>query len=70
MRNTRRAFNEFGNLLSSDDRRVGQQTLSRADEAMRSEDTNEIQQAIDLVQLLANDLTSVMMNMPGEEKKA
>ena len=70
VRNTRRAFNEFGNSLSNEDRRSGQQTLSRADEALRSEDTNEIQQAIDLLQLLAGDLTSVMMNMPGEETKS
>src|SRR5947209_13758086 len=70
VRNTRRAFNEFGNSLSNEDRKSGQQTLSRADEALRSEDTNEIQQAIDLAQLLANDLTSVMMNMPGEETKS
>ena len=70
VRNTRRAFNEFGTSLSNDDRKVAQQTLSRGDEAMRSEDTTEIQQAIDLVQLLANDLTNVMMNMPSEEKKA
>ncbi|HYJ45698.1 MAG TPA: Hsp70 family protein, partial [Pyrinomonadaceae bacterium] len=66
-RTTRRAFTEFGSSLSAEDRKIGQQTLTRADEALQSEDVNEVQQAIDLLQLLANDLTNVMMNLSGDE---
>src|SRR4051812_15232250 len=61
-RTTRRAFNEFGNSLGAEEKKIGQQTLGRAEEAIQSEDVNEIQQSIDLIQLLANDLTNVMMN--------
>src|SRR5436853_2298184 len=67
-RTTRRAFNEFGSSLSAEDRKIGQQSLSRADEAIQSEDVNEIKQSIDLIQILANDLTNVMMNMEAEGK--
>ena len=67
-RTTQRAFNEFGSSLSAEDRKIGQQSLSRADEAIQSEDVNEIKQSIDLIQLLANNLTNVMMNMEDESK--
>ncbi|MDT4954843.1 MAG: molecular chaperone DnaK [Acidobacteriota bacterium] len=67
VRSTRRAFSEFGNSLSAEDRKVGQQSLSRADEALQSEDVEAIRQATELVQLVANDLTNVMMNLPGDE---
>jgi molecular chaperone DnaK len=67
VRSTRRAFSEFGNSLPAEDRKVGQQSLSRADEALQSEDVEAIRQATELVQLVANDLTNVMMNLPGDE---
>jgi molecular chaperone DnaK len=67
VRSTRRAFTEFGNSLSAEDRKVAQQSLSRADEALQSEDIEAIRQAIELVQLVAGDLTNVMMNLPSDE---
>jgi molecular chaperone DnaK len=67
VRSTRRAFSEFGNSLSAEDRKVSQQSFSRADEALQSEDVEAIRQATELVQLVANDLTNVMMNLPGDE---
>jgi molecular chaperone DnaK len=67
VRSTRRAFTEFGNSLSAEDRKVAQQSISRADEALQSEDIEAIRQAIELVQLVAGDLTNVMMNLPSDE---
>jgi len=65
VRNTRRSFTEFGSSLSSEERKNGQQALNRAEEAGQSEDTEELRRVIDDVQILANDLTTAMMNMPG-----
>jgi molecular chaperone DnaK len=70
VRSTRRAFTEFGNSLSAENRKVSQQSLSRADEALQSEDVEAIRQATDLVQTVANDLTNVMMNLPGDETQS
>jgi molecular chaperone DnaK len=67
VRNTRRAFTEFSGSLSAEEKRNGQQTLSQSEEAAQSENIDEIQQAIDRMQILANDLTKVMMNLPSDE---
>jgi molecular chaperone DnaK (HSP70) len=67
VRSTRRAFTEFGNSLSAEDRKVSQQSLSRADEALQSEDIEAIRQATELIQIVASDLTNVMMNLPSNE---
>jgi molecular chaperone DnaK len=67
VRNTRRAFVEFGGSLSAEERKDGQQALTQGEEATNSENVEEIRQAIDIVQRFANELTSVMMNLPGSE---
>jgi molecular chaperone DnaK len=67
VRSTRRAFTEFGSSLSAENRKISQQSLTRADEALQSEDAEAIRQATELVQVVANDLTNVMMNLPGDE---
>lgn len=66
-RNTRRAFADFGNSLSAEERKSGQRALSRADELTLSDNAEEIKGAMEEVQRLANDLTAVMMNLPGDE---
>lgn len=67
LRNTRKAFTEFGSSLGSEDRKSGQAAINRADEALRSEDPEELSQATDLIQHLAAELTNVMMNLPGDQ---
>ncbi|HEX8920489.1 MAG TPA: hypothetical protein VF766_03360, partial [Pyrinomonadaceae bacterium] len=67
IRNTRRAFLEFGGSLSAEERKNGQQALSQGEEATNSENVEELRQAIDVVQQFANELTNVMMNLPGGE---
>ena len=49
-----------------EEKKSGQQTLSRAEEATQSENAEEIRHAVDSVQILANDLTKVMMGLPDE----
>src|ERR671939_240572 len=53
VRNTQRAFTEFANMLSADDRRTGQRALSEGVAAMQSENPEEIRHAIDVVEHLA-----------------
>ena len=67
VRNTRRAFVEFGSSLSAEERKNGQQALSQGEEAATSENVEEIRQAIEMVQHFANELTSVMMNLPDSD---
>jgi molecular chaperone DnaK len=67
IRNTRRAFVEFGGSLSAEERKSGQQALSVGEEATNSENVEEIRQAVEVVQHFANELTNVMMNLPSGE---
>ncbi|MBA2731576.1 MAG: molecular chaperone DnaK [Acidobacteria bacterium] len=64
VRNTRRTFVEFGGSLAAEERKNGQQALSKGEEATNSENVEEIRQAIEVVQHFANELTNVMMNLP------
>jgi molecular chaperone DnaK len=70
VRNTRRTLVEFGGSLSAESRRDGQLALSKGEEASNSENAEEIRQAIEIVQHFANELTSVMMNLPDGDGSA
>jgi molecular chaperone DnaK len=67
VRNTRRALVEFGGSLNAEERKDGQQALSKGEEATNSENAEEIRQAIEIVQHFANELTNVMMNLPDSD---
>ena len=69
-RTTRRAFTEFSGLLSSEDRKNGQQALNHAEELADSEDVEELQRVMDTVQILANNLTNAMMSSSGNEAES
>jgi molecular chaperone DnaK len=64
VRNTRRTFVEFGGSLGAEERKHGQQALSKGEETANSENVEEIRQAIEVVQHFANELTNIMMNLP------
>ena len=70
VRNTRRSFVEFGNALGPEERKDGQQALSKGDEARTSENVEEIRQAIEVVQHFANELTNLMMELPDTGNSA
>ncbi|HEY0077179.1 MAG TPA: molecular chaperone DnaK [Pyrinomonadaceae bacterium] len=61
-RNTQRTFKEFGGALSGIDREQGQQALSDAEAAARSEDPEEIRRALQALERFAAQLTMAMLN--------
>jgi molecular chaperone DnaK len=69
VRNTQRAFTEFGNSLSQDERRDGQRALSEGMSSVQSDNPEELTRAIEAVESLASQLTMAMMNAAsdGEE---
>jgi molecular chaperone DnaK len=64
VRNTQRAFKEYGGALPSEERQMGQLTLIEGEEAVKSEDPEQIRRAHESVERLASALTMAMLN-PG-----
>ena len=69
VRNTQRAFTEFGNVLSADDRRNGQRALSEGVAATQSDNPEEVRHAIGVVEHLATQLTYAMLNPTTDSAK-
>jgi molecular chaperone DnaK len=70
MRNTQRAYIEFGSSLSDNDRRNGRRVLSDAETVLKSDDTEKLSQALELVEQVAAQLTNAMFNSVNEEADA
>ena len=68
VKNTQRAFAEFGGLLSKEQQESGQELLQRGEEAIGSEQLGDIRIALDQVDRLARQLTTAMMASDGEPK--
>jgi molecular chaperone DnaK len=66
IRNTQRAFTEFGGLLSKEDQDSGQSLLKEGEKAVGSDEIGEIRLAMDGVERLGRQLTSVMMEQSAE----
>jgi hypothetical protein len=66
VKNTQRAFLEFGGLLSKDNQENGQRLLSEGEAALGSEELGELRLALDAVERLARQLTSAMMGQAAE----
>jgi molecular chaperone DnaK len=64
VRNTRRAMAEFGESLSSEDRRGAQRTLTEGESAARSDDPDEIRRSLEEVEMLGLQITNAMINSP------
>ncbi|HEV7859795.1 MAG TPA: molecular chaperone DnaK [Pyrinomonadaceae bacterium] len=62
MRNTQRAYIEFGSALSDNDRRNGRRVLSDAESVLKSDDQEKLSQALELVEQVAAQLTNAMFN--------
>jgi molecular chaperone DnaK len=65
VRNTQRTFREFGGALSADDRQMGQLALIEGEEAVKSEDPEQIHRAHGAVERLASLLTMAMLDPSG-----
>lgn len=66
VRNTQRAFTEFGGLLSKENQESGQMLLKGGEDAMGSNEIGEIRMALDGVERLARQLTNAMMKESTE----
>jgi molecular chaperone DnaK len=67
IKNTQRAFLEFGGLLSKDMQEIGQIALSEGEAAIGSEEVGAIRMALDSVDRLARQLTNAMMRQVEPE---
>jgi molecular chaperone DnaK len=67
VRNTQRAFTEFGGLLTKENQESGQMLLKGGEDAIGSTEIGEIRMAMDGVERLARQLTNAMMKESTEE---
>ena len=67
VRNTQRAFTEFGGLLSKENQESGQMLLKGGEDAIGSTEIGEIRMAMDGVERLARQLTSAMLKESPED---
>jgi len=67
VRNTQRAFAEFGGLLSEEAQENAQQLLKEGEQALGSTEIGEIRMALDGIERLARQLTTAMMKQSEEE---
>ena len=62
VRNTERTYQEFGNALTYDERLAAQNTLAECEEAVKSDNPEEIESCLQKAELLAQQLTMAMLN--------
>jgi molecular chaperone DnaK len=66
VKNTQRAFLEFGGLLSKEDQENAQQLLKEGEAAIEANEIGEVRMALDGVERLARQLTNAMMKESTE----
>jgi len=66
IKNTQRAFTEFGGLLTKEQQESGQDIMTRGEEAVGSSEIGDIRIALDQVDRLARQLTAAMLESPSE----
>lgn len=66
IKNTRRAFAEFGGLLSPENQENGERLLTEGEAALSSDELGELRMALESVERLARQLTRAMMNQAPE----
>ena len=69
VKNTQRAFMEFGGLLSKEAQENGQSILSEGEAAIGAEEVGAIRMALDAVDRLARQLTNAMLKQTDEPEK-
>jgi molecular chaperone DnaK len=67
IKNTQRAFLEFGGLLEAEQQEAGQRILSEGEDALKAHEIGEIRMALDAVERLGRQLTNAMMKQGAEE---
>jgi molecular chaperone DnaK len=66
IKNTQRAFLEFGGLLSKEEQESGQRLLSEGETSLSATELGEFRLALDGVERLARQLTNAMMRQSAE----
>ena len=66
VKNTQRAFTEFGGLLTKENQEAGEMLLKGGEDAIGSSEIGEIRMAMDGVDRLARQLTNAMMKESAE----
>jgi len=66
VRNTQRTLREFGGSLGQDERRSAEATLAECEEVVRSDDFDEVQDALTRIERLAAQLAMAMLNPSGD----
>ncbi len=66
IKNTRRAFAEFGGLLSPENQENGERLLTEGEAALSSDELGDLRMALEGVERLARQLTRAMMNQAPE----
>ncbi len=69
VRNTQRAFMEFGGLLSKEGQESGQIILNEGEAAIGAEEVGAIRMALDAVDRLARQLTTAMLKQTEESEQ-
>ena len=67
IKNTQRAFLEFGGLLEAEQQEAGQRILSEGEAALTAHEIGEIRMALDSVERLGRQLTNAMIKQGVEE---
>ncbi|HEV2863384.1 MAG TPA: molecular chaperone DnaK [Pyrinomonadaceae bacterium] len=67
VRNTERTFQEFGNALTYDERLAAQNTLAECEEAVKSDNPEEIENCLQKAERLAQQLTMAMLNPTSDD---
>lgn len=66
VRNTQRTLREFGNAMTAEERQSAGNTLSECEEIVKSEDMEEVQEALTRVERLASQLAMAILNPTAE----
>ena len=61
LRNTRKSFTSFGTLLSENDQEIGQRVFSEGEAAIKTNDLEQINKALNGLERMAAQLTAAMM---------
>src|SRR5437660_1791591 len=70
VKNTQRAFSEFGGLLSVENQENAQRLLSEGEAALKSDELGELRMALDAVDRVARQLTNAMLAESAESEAA
>ena len=66
LRNTQKSFTKFGGLLSANDQDIAERVFAEAEEAVKGDDTEEVDKALTGLERLAGQLTDAMMTSVSE----